>query len=108
VRAEPLYQLARLLKRAQGASDRLPVRGCRPHRSPALGSAVLDASVYRWRMLFKFSVAAYWADDVPGALRACKHLLTPEDLPDEFRRQTRANLQYCVAASVRAPTPVAR
>jgi len=59
--------------------------------------------VYRWGLLFEFSVAAYWVGDISQSMTACKKLLTMEELPDTIRQQTRANLQFCVEASARMP-----
>ncbi|MFF1646162.1 glycosyltransferase [Streptomyces sp. NPDC058240] len=52
--------------------------------------------VYRWGLLFEFSIAAYWVGDDEGSLRACDRLLAMPDLPDAHRRQTLANREFAV------------
>ncbi|MET7844977.1 glycosyltransferase [Streptomyces sp. NPDC005356] len=47
--------------------------------------------VYRWGLLFEFSISAYWAGDWAGSYQACERLLAMPDLPDAVRRQTLDN-----------------
>ncbi|MBD0741086.1 glycosyl transferase family 2 [Streptomyces sp. CBMA152] len=68
--------------------------------------------VYRWGLLFEFSITAYWTGDYAGSLRACDRLLALPDLPENYRRQTEANRQFAVAAEKTrantAPVPATR
>lgn len=50
--------------------------------------------VYRWGLLFEFSITAYWVGDYAGSLRACDRLLAMPDLPAAYREQTRANRDF--------------
>ncbi|MGW0764267.1 glycosyltransferase [Streptomyces sp. NPDC002676] len=65
--------------------------------------------VYRWGLLFEFSIAAYWVGDHTAAVRACDRLLALPDLPDAIRQQVRANRQfstpYVSTTSTTVPAP---
>ncbi|BBC34818.1 hypothetical protein SGFS_061120 [Streptomyces graminofaciens] len=50
--------------------------------------------VYRWGLLFEFSITAYWAGDAAASLTACDRLLSLPDLPASYRRQTLANREF--------------
>ncbi|MFB6776117.1 glycosyltransferase [Streptomyces sp. NPDC056352] len=50
--------------------------------------------VYRWGLLFEYSVTACWVGDIDGSLRACDRLLSMPDLPDAYRRQTLTNREF--------------
>ncbi|MEU6238209.1 glycosyltransferase [Kitasatospora sp. NPDC047058] len=54
--------------------------------------------VYRWGMLFEYSVTSYWAGDPQASLAACDRLLALADLPEPYRRQTAANREFAVRA----------
>lgn len=86
------------------------------HAAHALVSEVLDRSapddllfvrpwVYRWGLLFEFSITAYWVGDPEASLQACDRLLALPDLPEDFRRQTVANREFS-AGRVAARTDV--
>ncbi|MFH8799554.1 glycosyltransferase [Streptomyces sp. NPDC017936] len=67
--------------------------------------------VYRWGLLFEFSIAAHWVGDHVGSVRACDMLLAMPDLPDPIRRQTEANRAFSaphVAALSPPAAPVRR
>lgn len=50
--------------------------------------------VYRWGLLFEFSIAAHWVGDHDAALRACDRLLAMRDLPERIRRQVEINRKF--------------
>ncbi|MGN9774846.1 glycosyltransferase [Micromonospora sp. H33] len=52
--------------------------------------------VYRWGILFEYSIAAYWVGETGESLRACDRLLALPDLPVPYRTQTLANRAYAV------------
>ena len=52
--------------------------------------------VYRWGLLFEYSITSYWVGDPEAASLACRQLLQLPDLPDNYRKQTVTNLSYCV------------
>ncbi|MET7757027.1 glycosyltransferase [Streptomyces sp. NPDC005389] len=73
----------------------------------AVVSAVLDRQqpddllflqpwVYRWGLLFEYSITAYWVGDHAASLAACDRLLGLPDLPETYREQTRANRAFAV------------
>ncbi|MFF2406692.1 glycosyltransferase [Streptomyces sp. NPDC058092] len=66
--------------------------------------------VYRWGLLFEFSITAYWVGDYEGSIRACDRLLAMPDLPDAYREQTHANRAFAeqrqTARNTSAATPV--
>lgn len=107
-RLEACYELA----------SRLRVLG-RHHTAHALLGAALDRPepddllftrswVYRWGLLFEYSITAYWVGDHAGSVRACDRLLALPDLPDAVRRQTGINREFSVRrlATVPQPSPV--
>ena len=54
--------------------------------------------VYRWGLLFEYSISAYWIGDLGHALAACNALLELDDLPELHRDQTRKNRQFTLQA----------
>ncbi|KAB1986230.1 tetratricopeptide repeat protein [Streptomyces triticiradicis] len=107
-RLEACYELA----------SRLRVLG-RHHTAHALLGAALDRPepddllftrswVYRWGLLFEYSITAYWVGDHAGSVRACDRLLALPDLPEAVRRQTGINREFSVRrlATVPPPAPV--
>jgi glycosyltransferase involved in cell wall biosynthesis len=94
-RLEPLYELAcRLRLRGEYETAYLFARrGLRRVMPPDV--LFLSPWIYRWGMLFEFSVSAYWVGDTAGALRACNQLLSIRELPDSYRAQTRSNRAFC-------------
>jgi glycosyltransferase involved in cell wall biosynthesis len=93
-RAEPLHELAwRLRVRGQyRAAHLFAVRGIEiPEPADRL---FVHPWVYRYGMLFEYSIAAYWADDLDGGLAACQRLLALDDLPEEHRTHTLANRAF--------------
>ncbi|MER5309905.1 glycosyltransferase [Streptomyces sp. NPDC002773] len=64
--------------------------------------------VYRWGLLFEYSITAYWVGDHAASLAACDRLLALPDLPEKYREQTRANRAFAAdrLAETTAPAPV--
>ncbi|MEV4679237.1 glycosyltransferase [Streptomyces kurssanovii] len=95
-RLEACYELASRL------------RGMGRHRAAhAFASAGLDRPqpddvlftqpwVYRWGLLFEFSITAYWVGEYAASARACDRLLAMPDLPEVYRRQTVANRRFAL------------
>jgi tetratricopeptide (TPR) repeat protein len=54
--------------------------------------------VYRWGMLFEYSITSYWVGEALTCIRACDTLLRMPDLPLGHRRQTEINRQYAIRA----------
>ncbi|MEU8765066.1 glycosyltransferase [Streptomyces sp. NPDC048659] len=109
-RLEACYELASRLRRLN-----------RHHAAHAVLTAVLDREppaddvlflqpwVYRWGLLFEYSITAYWTGDPAASLAACDRLLALPDLPAAYREQTLANREFAVARrrpGTPAPAPV--
>jgi hypothetical protein len=58
--------------------------------------------VYRWGLLFEYSIAAYWVGEHAACIAACDTLLERDDLPDEHRAQTQRNRRYAIEARAAA------
>lgn len=104
-RLEACYELA----------SRLRVQG-RHHTAHALLGAALDRPepddllftrswVYRWGLLFEYSITAYWVGDHTGSVQACDRLLALPDLPEAVRRQTGINREFSVQRLATVPSP---
>ncbi|WP_324783476.1 glycosyltransferase [Streptomyces sp. H51] len=63
--------------------------------------------VYRWGLLFEYSIAAYWVGDHAQAVRACDMLLAMPDLPAAVRRQVEINRDFSVRQAAAVPQPAA-
>lgn len=59
--------------------------------------------VYRWGLLFEFSLTAHWVGDHAAAVRACDLLLARPDLPEAIRQQVIANRQFSAPHAPSAP-----
>jgi len=95
-RLEPLYELAsRLRVRGEHQTAYLfAQRGIdRPQPEDIL---FVWPWVYRWGLLFEYSIGAYWAGEYRTALAACEQLLSLPDLPEEYREHTVRNLALCI------------
>jgi tetratricopeptide (TPR) repeat protein len=69
--------------------------------------------VYRWGLLFEYSISSYWVGELGRAFAATERLLKLDDLPEVYRRQTRENQSHTVRAMAAAegrvrPAPPAR
>jgi hypothetical protein len=47
--------------------------------------------VYRWGLLFEYSITSYWVGEFANSVRACDSLLRMPDLPAGHRGQTARN-----------------
>jgi len=54
--------------------------------------------IYRWGMLFEYSITSYWVGDPVTCIRACDALLRIPELPAGHRRQTELNRQHGIRA----------
>jgi tetratricopeptide (TPR) repeat protein len=100
-RLESVYELASRLRlreqyRAAHQFSRLAER-LKP--LPVPGDVLFVAPwVYRWGLLFEYSITAYWVGELKKALAACNRLLTLKDLPPAYREQTKENRDHCIRA----------
>lgn len=104
-RLEACYELAARLRKMN-----------RHHSAHAITTAVVDREppddilftqpwVYRWGLLFEYSITAYWVGDYAASLAACDRLLALPDLPEPYRKQTRANREFAVGKLATTPIP---
>ena len=56
--------------------------------------------IYRWGMLFEYSITSYWCGDSETSTAACRRLLAIDELPEGHREQTVRNMNYAVRAAV--------
>jgi SAM-dependent methyltransferase len=95
-RLEPLYELASRL-RLRREYETAHVFAARGIGRPQPGNVLfIHPWIYRWGLLFEYSITAYWTGNTRDALGACNELLALPDLPDEYRRQTLANRRFCL------------
>jgi tetratricopeptide (TPR) repeat protein len=95
-RLEPLYELvSRLRVRGEYQAAHEFVQHGLGRRQPDDIVAV-SPWIYRWGLLFEYSITSYWVGEHQAALAACQHLLTVPDLPDVYRQQTIKNRDYCL------------
>lgn len=104
-RLEACYELASRLRRMS-----------RHHSAHAILCAGLDQEqpddilfiqpwVYRWGLLFEFSITAYWVGDHAGSLQACDRLLAMPDVPEAYRKQTLSNREFAAQRLAAIPEP---
>jgi tetratricopeptide (TPR) repeat protein len=94
-RLESLYELSSRL-RIRGKNEaayRFAMRGLNRSAPPDL--LFVQPWVYRWGVLFEFSITACLTGRTARALKACNQLLSMADLPDECRDQTEVNWRFC-------------
>ncbi|MFE9170939.1 glycosyltransferase [Streptomyces kebangsaanensis] len=104
-RLEACYELA----------SRLRLRGRHHTAHAVLGSAVgrpepddllfTRSWVYRWGLLFEYSITAHWVGDHVNSLRACEMLLDMPDLPAAIRAQVEVNREFPARHVAAVPQP---
>ncbi|MGZ4269597.1 MAG: tetratricopeptide repeat protein [Solirubrobacteraceae bacterium] len=57
--------------------------------------------VYRWGLLFEYSITSYWVGEPDRSIAACDALLALGDLPEEHRAQTVRNRRFALDAKAR-------
>lgn len=62
--------------------------------------------VYRWGLLFEYSITAYWTGNATASLHACDRLLAMQSLPGKYRRQTLINREFAVEGAELANTGI--
>ncbi len=96
-RIEPLYQLAAGY-RAREAYQAGHLFAARAFNRPQPDDILfVEPWIYRWGVLFEYSITAYWVGDPTVALNACDRLLRLHDLPAEYRAYTERNREFCLA-----------
>lgn len=98
-RLEAVYELASRLRVAdRHHTAHALLAGVLDRPAPADDLLFLQPWVYRWGLLFEYSVTAYWVGDHAASLAACDRLLALPDLPAAYREQTVANREFAVQA----------
>src|SRR5207302_11076183 len=84
-RLEPLYELVSRL-RVRGdyqTAHALALRGL--DREPPNDILFVYPWVYRWGLLFEYSITSYWVGELRQAFAACERLLALKELPEAYR-----------------------
>ncbi|MEU0396321.1 glycosyltransferase [Streptomyces sp. NPDC006208] len=95
-RLEACYELASRLRRMGRHRSAHAFATAGLHRRQPDDLLFIQPWVYRWGMLFEFSITAYWVGEYETSLQACDRLLAMPDLPEQYRKQTRINRGYAV------------
>ena len=102
-RLEPVYELASRL-RVRGEYRAAHHFACRGVDQPQPDDVLyVWPWVYRWGLLFEYSITAYWVGQHQQALAACRRLLSLDDLPAEYRAHVLKNMDFCLRRI--RPTP---
>ena len=99
IRAEPLYQLARLYRQVHDRPRlaymyaRMALEIPYPHQDILF----ISDDVYKWQLLDEIGATAYYAGKPHIGMAACERLLKEKRIPDEHKERCSANLdQYRV------------
>jgi tetratricopeptide (TPR) repeat protein len=92
LRLRERYHAAHTYTQLAGGGRRLPVPEDDLFVSPW---------VYRWGLLFEYSITSYWVGLYEHSIRACEQLLKLRDLPPEPRAQTSRNRRAATQAHAR-------
>ncbi|MFB7516277.1 glycosyltransferase [Streptomyces sp. NPDC056144] len=96
-RLEACYELAaRLRKMGRYRAAHAVVSAVLDRARPEADLLFVQPWVYRWGLLFEYSISAYWTGDHAASLAACDRLLALPDLPASYREQTRANREFAI------------
>ncbi|MEV6245769.1 glycosyltransferase [Streptomyces sp. NPDC051742] len=106
-RLEACYELAARLRKMSRHQAAHAVVCSVLDREPPDDLLFTQPWVYRWGLLFEYSITAYWVGDHAASLAACDRLLALPDLPPAHREQTRTNRAFAAdrlaEAAVLAP-----
>lgn len=95
IRAEPLYHLSRYYRQKNKLALAYLVAS-RAVQIPRPNDLLfLDDSVYEWRCLDEYAIAAYYAGEYQAALESNQRLLAQNEFPPEELGRIRENLKFC-------------
>ncbi|OGT57995.1 MAG: hypothetical protein A3F14_03510 [Gammaproteobacteria bacterium RIFCSPHIGHO2_12_FULL_43_28] len=94
-RAEPLYNLAVFLRNRGRHVAAYPFARAASEIPIPNHTLFVDDSVYAWRALDEYAVAASWAGHFKEAILANKKLLLSKILPESERGRIQKNLEFC-------------
>ncbi|MBK8994706.1 MAG: glycosyltransferase [Myxococcales bacterium] len=102
-RAEPLCELARHHREAKDYAL-AHLFASQARRIPRPDDVLfLDESVYAWRALDEYAIAAYYVGEHRESLAACERLLAEGKLPERQRERVEKNRQFALDALAGAP-----
>jgi glycosyltransferase involved in cell wall biosynthesis len=107
-RLEACYELSSRLRRLGRHHAAHAIVRAGLGRKPPNDLLFIQPWVYRWGLLFEFSITAYWVGDFTGSLQACDRLLAMPDVPEAYRRQTLANREFAAKRLAAIPLPTTR
>lgn len=93
-RAEPLCNVAAFLRQQDRAAAAYPFALAATHIMQPADTLFVDNSVYQWRALDEYGVAAYWSHRYQEAITANEQLLSNPLLPDDQRQRIEKNLVF--------------
>lgn len=91
-RAEPLYRIANLHRRAGNYKEGYQVAHLALFMPVPEGSLFIDAWIYDYALLMEYSICAYWLEKYEEAEVASHWLLAKPTLPNNFREAVQGNL----------------
>ena len=95
-RAEPLYAAAKLARREKRWGAALVFsRTAMGIKVPERDVLFINKSMYEWRALDEYAVAASWTNHMPDAIRVFDSILLCPSLPDADRSRIESNLAHC-------------
>ncbi|MDX3578032.1 glycosyltransferase [Streptomyces sp. FL07-04A] len=106
-RLEAVYELASRLRLRSRYHTAFSLLGAVVGRHEPDDLLFTRSWVYRWGLLFEFSVCAYAVGDHTAAVRSCDALLAMPDLPHAVRRQVESNRELSLRHAEDGPEPAA-
>ena len=102
MRAEPLYPICEHYRKTQAFDQSYPIAKkaiAIPHPREAV--LYVEESIYDWRMLYEYAVAAYGVGQYDEAARSFERLLAEDKLPDMQRPRVQQNLAHSRASALK-------
>ncbi len=102
LRAEPLYPICEHYRKTQAFDKSYPIAKkaiAIPHPREAV--LYVENSIYDWRMLYEYAVAAYGVGQYDEAVHAFERLLSDGKLPKTQHDRVRENLNYSLIKAAR-------
>jgi tetratricopeptide (TPR) repeat protein len=87
LRLRGVHESAHLFTRVAAGMEPLPV---------PRDNLFVEPWIYRWGMLFEYSISCYWVGEYERSIAACDRLLALDELPPAHREQTRRNRSLAI------------
>ncbi|MFF6984706.1 glycosyltransferase [Streptomyces sp. NPDC008343] len=104
-RLEACYQLCSRLRVKGQYRAAHAIASAGVDQQPSDDVLFVDSWLYRWGLLFEYSISAYWTEHWAASRSACDRLLAMHDLPESIRAQTLRNRQFAVERCALEPVP---